>query len=500
MNKDQFLHIHICVGSLGLSLPIPVISNSLDKDVMDENKSILINRRKLDSSDERYKFFDSLHKNQRYFLSYMSMIKNENINIKNLPKDFQKNDHKRIKEEVKNFILIENDIDELLPLSNKISGKNLFITLSPNGKGRNYAIRKLKEFLSMADTNCFIFVASCENGNRVSSKFYSNAHEIDEICNRRNFKHLYFLDCVIDRMVPENWVFEEHSKNVNNLYINTEEYFKWTIEYPIWNNKEDESKGIVLLENLFKSKLNEKIKFIKHGEYEKEYYLKTFCVNGLHYAIAILQEYIFIKQKIDQENVNLVLDKNNPLHPSIERVIFNLKKASVNMIASYNRSIGKVEEMNEVEKYVDRFMSEFLDRLKLLDDNRNRIIKPLMRLANKSEKIWTKLNDAPLELKEKVFNLVSTGEKDFEKKLVGYFEGFSKIVKEYESFMNLYEFEDKLICRILQPINYYRFNCCDKNLLDEKDPTCNIELERVSLIAHHVITDVCFRSKMLFQN
>ena len=315
----SLLHIHLCVGGLGLSLPIPVISKKVN--------TIMINRKK-DKNNERYKFFESIHKNNFYYIKYKKRVEDGIVNDY-IPEEFQKKRFKNEKEKVTNFTLIDNDLEDTLPIKKDIDGKNLFITLSPDGKGRNYAIKKLKDILDMADIDSFIFVVSCENGKRISSSIYKNNETIKEICNSRKFKHLYFLDCVVDRLVPEKWGIEEINKENDILSINTEEYFKWIIEYPIWNEN-DEIDGINLLKSLFDPEFNNKAILIDHGDYEKEYYLKTFCINGLHYAIAILQEYNFIKLGDDQLNVNLVLNKSNNLYNLVNGVIENIKNSLVN--------------------------------------------------------------------------------------------------------------------------------------------------------------------------
>ena len=486
--ERRFLHIHICTGGLGLSLPVPILTYSLTQKYGTSYESLLINRRKSDKlEDKRSRFFISMMQNPHYFLRFPKP-KNNSLNNIQKPDDFEDSEI----EEITNFRLIESDQEECLTIQDSIKGKNLLITLSPDGNGRNYVVKKLKEILNFADQDSYIFIISCENGYRVSTSFYEKQDELNEIRKQRGITHLYFLDCIVDRLVPSKWLSEGLNKNDNTLYLHTEKYFKWIIEFPIWNNG-DNSFGKIL-RNLIAPRFNKNVIWIDHGEYEKEFYLKTFCINGLHYAIALLQEYSFIKNRDDQDKINMVLFEDNPLNHITNKVIMNLKQASVNMILAYNKKIGKNEDKEYVYTYVNEYMKDFLERLILLEDDRKRILKPLLRLADKSNVIFDKIKKAPEELKRRIGTEIPQDFNNSEKSINNFFSEFESLLKDYENFVNLYEFEDKLMCRLLQPISFLRFHCLDKDLIEIDEPTGNLELERISLIAHYVITDVCFRA------
>ncbi|MDD4614974.1 MAG: hypothetical protein PHI40_06175 [Caldisericia bacterium] len=117
-----------------------------------------------------------------------------------------------------------------------------------------------------------------------------------------------------------------------------------------------------------------------------------------------------------------------------------------------------------------------------------------MRLADGSQDIRTKMNSIFKSFKSSVCG-ESILSSVIEEKVDKFFDSLDVMIKEYENFANLHEFEEKLVCRLLEPISYYRFLCSDCDFLRADTPTGNLELERISLLAHYVVLDVCTRWK-----
>ncbi|MDD4029594.1 MAG: hypothetical protein PHX86_07815 [Caldisericia bacterium] len=465
---------------MALSLPVPVVSSSL-AGLSTGCRSILINRAKSDPSSNRYCFFESIRNYKQYCLSYK--VLRDKLPI---PNDF---DFQNIVEKISNFELIESNIDDRLPEIEGIKNSHLLITMSPDGKGRGYTVEKIKQTLHMSNPDMHIFIVSCENGTRVTTNFYMK--ELMNICTNNQLRHVYFLDSVVDRLVPKKWGFGDDEKL---LHIDTEKYFKWTIEYPIWPSETEKEACIGILKNFFHPRYKDHVRFVEHGEYEQEYCMKTFCVNGLHYAIAILQEYYYMKSGFDPGMVNAVLDENHVLYLLVQKAIEDLKKATLRMAVENTKKIDKVVDLNKIRVTIDNYMDAFIERLKLLEDDRRRILSPLMRLADGSQDIRTKMNSIFKSFKSSVCG-ESILSSVIEEKVDKFFDSLDVMIKEYENFANLHEFEEKLVCRLLEPISYYRFLCSDCDFLRADTPTGNLELERISLLAHYVVLDVCTRWK-----
>ncbi len=80
--ERRFLHIHICTGGLGLSLPVPILTYSLTQKYGTSYESLLINRRKSDKlEDKRSRFFISMMQNPHYFLRFPKPKNNSLNNI-----------------------------------------------------------------------------------------------------------------------------------------------------------------------------------------------------------------------------------------------------------------------------------------------------------------------------------------------------------------------------------------------------------------------------------
>jgi len=480
LDINKFLHVHVCTGGLALSLPVPIVSSSLEG-ISSGCRSILINRVKSDPSSERYRFFESMRNYKQYCLSYK--ILRDKLPI---PHDL---DFLSIIEKVSNFELFESNIDDRLPKIEGVTNSHLLITMSPDGKGRGYAVEKIKQILQIANPDMYIFIISCENGARVTTSFYMK--ELLNVCTINQLQHVFFLDSVVDRLVPKKWKLED---NKNLLRIDTEKYFRWTIEYPIWQSETEKKVCLGILENFFHPKYRDHVCFVEHGEYEQEYCMKTFCVNGLHYAIAILQEYYYIKSGFDPGMISAVLDENHTLYHFVQNIIEDLKKATLHMTMTNMKKIDKAVDMKKICVTIDSYMDAFIERLKLLEDDRRRILAPLLRLSDVSQDIRTNMKSTFEDFKNTLCDK-SYLPNVVEEKVDKFCDSLDVMIKEYENFANLHEFEEKLVCRLLEPISYYRFLCSDCDFLCADTPTGNLELERISLLVHYVILDVCTRWK-----
>ncbi|PPE06645.1 hypothetical protein [Mesoplasma corruscae] len=213
--------VHIGAGNIGKGFILPVLK--------DNNKNI-----NFTFLDVNQQVIDDLKKTKMVSLTYLNKLKNVN----------------------KNYI-IENalTLNEIFEPQNTNLLNNIDLITISIGKENLIKLKPWFEKLAEKLTKKII-VMCCENGNKVSSFFK------DKVFEKETQKKFFFVDCVVDRIIPI-------SKLKNAKSLNVEEYYSWIYDANQWPGDVPKLSGLKTSKNI-----------------DFEVSKKLYMLNSLHCSLA----------------------------------------------------------------------------------------------------------------------------------------------------------------------------------------------------------------------
>ncbi|MCF7919798.1 MAG: hypothetical protein K9N06_07790 [Candidatus Cloacimonetes bacterium] len=409
--------LHFCPVKLGLALPVAIFYKS------GIQVGIFDNKIKSDTPEK----YELLKKNKEYELFYKDTMSSELIKIHD----------------------VFNLVDGVESISEYFKSEILIITIAGIDEAREAIAYTIREIVKKREKEKkYTLIIACENGHRVSSLYKNKVLRDDESI------YTFFFDCIVDRVVS----YLDTKKS--EIIINTESFGLWEIFL-----KESEMTGIPAINKMIEylkkgcDALKIEIKFIDDQYYESYFIKKTYCVNGIHYALSMIQEYIW-REEIgdDRKYLHELLDDPDLMEFTLNIIgeIREAAKREMRFLSEDNLDAGIYEELDE-------YFNKFLIRIKYNEDTRSRIFKNLFQF----DEVYRKLHE----------NI----------------EEYSQ--KEIIAKLNLNDFEVKFHDRIISPIKSLRRQKREQtvNLLDTNYISNILSLESLTLASVCVLGKVTER-------